>query len=119
MPIKRLIDRLFGRPEPPPAAPAKSQERHWISNPWHAVSIAPCKQACVPARHAFRVRYLSKQAPPLPLAGCTTRNCECRYRHHEDRRSSLRRSSDGLGPRKSWHGAERRAPSGRRESDRV
>ena len=42
-----------------------------VTNPWHAVAVsssASCCRASVLARHT---RYLSTEAPPLPLAGCT------------------------------------------------
>jgi hypothetical protein len=64
-----------------------------------------------------RVRFLSSEAPALPLAGCDARACTCRYRHHEDRRSSLRRAADVVSSGAYWAGQERRKSIGRRSTD--
>jgi hypothetical protein len=118
VPIRRLIDKLFGgESEPAARVPAKSASHQWISNPWHAVSVIPCRGACVVARESNRVRFLSKDAPKLPLRGCPLRACECRYRHHEDRRGNLRRASDVMSANRSWPGQERRSSLGRRATD--
>lgn len=100
-----------------PSRKAEVSRSHWISNPWHAVTILPCPRACPAARSLGRVRYLSGEAPPLPLADCTMNACTCRYRHHQDRRSSPRRDSDVVGARANWAGKERRAVPGRRNTD--
>lgn len=36
-------------------------------------------------------RFLSSEAPLLPLAGCTETSCQCRYVHYADRRDRDRR----------------------------
>src|SRR6202171_1973880 len=58
----------------------------------HAVSIAAGPVAC-PAAEALRhKRFLSDEAPPLPLPECASPwRCKCIYRHHSDRRATLRR----------------------------
>jgi len=92
---------------------------HHISNPWHAVSIAtgldPCRAAI--ARRGQRV--LSKDAPTLPLTNCShPGECECRFKHHADRRSHQRRARDSGLPTGAHMGDERRGPSrGRRAMD--
>lgn len=58
-------------------------------NPYHAVSIKkglfPCKAVIF---YSGR-RFFSHDAPVLPLSSCSDcANCECRYRHHNDRRNS-------------------------------
>lgn len=66
-----------------------------VTNPWHAVAVsssAACCRASVAARHT---RYLSTEAPPLPLAGCTQAgSCTCKYKHYSDRRIGPRRTTD-------------------------
>jgi hypothetical protein len=120
MPISSIIRRLFGpQPEPVKTRPEASSARQWISNPWHAVSVIPCRDACGAARQANRVRFLSKEAPVLPLPGCSARNCDCRYRHHQDRRNTLRRQSDLMASKRHWTGKERRGAMGRRDTDRL
>jgi hypothetical protein len=93
--------------------------RYTMGNPYHAVSIAPslgnsCRAA---TRHAGK-RFLSEEAPTLPLPECTAAQCTCRYQHHEDRRSGSRRSADVAGSAgRFWPGAEKRDGRGRRETD--
>jgi len=117
--FSNLIKTLLGRtsadsfPAPPPRQP------QWISNPWHAVSIIPSARACRLARSLTNVRFLSQQAPTLPLADCTVRPCSCRYRHFQDRRTSARRDSEWVGTRMGWAGQERRVSRGRRSTDHA
>jgi hypothetical protein len=54
-------------------------------NPFHAVTI---QGNCEAARPLDGRRFLSKDAPSLPLAGCAAPGgCTCVYRHHPDRRA--------------------------------
>jgi hypothetical protein len=122
MPITEIIKKLFGgqrgdRSAPVGRQPASGASHHWISNPWHAVSVIPCRGACVAARESSRVRFLSKEAPALPLSGCPLRVCTCRYRHHEDRRREPRRAADVVAQNRHWPGRERREARGRRITD--
>jgi hypothetical protein len=119
MPLNKLIKSLFRPRSAVPAADAKvrTARHHFISNPWHAVSVVPSDGACTKARSLSRQRFLSNEAPPLPLQSCDARTCRCHYRHHEDRRRLLRRASDGpsIGSRRgNWQGNERRAGHDRR-----
>jgi hypothetical protein len=52
----------------------------------HAVSVESDFMVCDAARTLGDKRFLSAEAPPLPLPGCDRGRCECRYVHHEDRR---------------------------------
>lgn len=52
------------------------------------VTIRPCLEACAVVAAQRGQRYLASEAPELPLAGCDTRKCGCRYRYHADRRSN-------------------------------
>jgi hypothetical protein len=120
MAFGKLLKKLFsGQPEIAEPAPENTSVRHWISNPWHAVSVVPCRGACSTARAASGRRYLSKDAPALPLKGCHVTTCACRYRHHEDRRRALRRTSDLMASSGFWAGQERRAARGRRQTDQM
>jgi hypothetical protein len=86
---------------------------------WHAVSVVPTSQSCEAARALKERRFLSKQAPRLPLAECTRgEQCQCTYRKYSDRRAGARREEESLGGRRSRDkGSERRAGRGRRETD--
>jgi hypothetical protein len=101
----------------PVAQDCKTPRHHWVSNPWHAVSIVSSTPACHKARSLARLRFLSSQAPSLPLEGCEMRKCSCHYRHHEDRRRRLRRAADVAASGAYWRGPERRQSGGRRATD--
>jgi hypothetical protein len=85
---------------------------------WHAVSIVTPNSCCEAAQALRNHRFLSKDAPRLPLAGCSApESCQCIYRHHADRRAKPRRATDrGELPRPS-DDAERRGQRGRRADD--
>jgi hypothetical protein len=118
MPLNKIIKSLF-RPRSvvqETDVKVRTARHHFISNPWHAVSVVPSEGACAKARSLSRMRFLSNDAPPLPLQSCDVRACRCHYRHHEDRRRLRRRASDGLsmGGGRHWPGQERRQGSDRR-----
>ncbi len=55
---------------------------------WHAVSVKPGAGACDAAIAGKSNRWLSREAPLMPLPGCTRPDtCRCTYQHHEDRRA--------------------------------
>jgi hypothetical protein len=118
MPLNELIKSLFRARNgvPVPDAKVRTARHHFISNPWHAVSVVPSEGACAKARGLSRRRFLSNDAPPLPLESCDARICRCHYRHHEDRRRLLRRAADGgsMGGGDRWSGLERRLGPDRR-----
>jgi hypothetical protein len=85
---------------------------------WHAVSILPRGAACEQAVALRERRFLSAEAPRLPLSDCpSAAECACIYRHHKDRRTGPRRSVDETGLRNARSSGERRAGRGRRGSD--
>ena len=70
-------------------------EHRRIGNPYHAVSIETGSRACEAARALEGRRFLSSSAPMLPLNGCNSTTCQCRYVHHSDRRASRDRRVAG------------------------
>lgn len=87
-------------------------------NRWHAVSVKPGDGACNAAISGKNRRWLSREAPLLPLPGCTRPDtCKCTYSHHDDRRMGSRRTEDldvfSRGPRVA---NERRARKSRRKT---
>ena len=88
---------------------------------FHAVEIQCGLTACPGAKGLEGTRYLSRESPPkLPLSTCDRPgNCQCRYRHHADRRADSRRASDQVwAPTAKWSGSvERRQARGRRATD--
>lgn len=108
---------LFGRerePEPKPV-PARKPV-----NPYHAVGVVPGPRVCAAAEALRDKRFLSREAPTLPLKECDRGDCQCRYEHYEDRRKGPRRARE-IGVAIGGHvGEENRKQlnRGRRKTDR-
>jgi hypothetical protein len=84
------------------------------------VSILPRGEVCIEVLALTNRRFLSTQAPKLPLKGCPfAATCKCIYRHYLDRRQGPRRSVDETGFRTAATGVERRAGRGRRREDAL
>jgi len=86
------------------------------SNAFHAVSIQPAENAC-PAVESIKVqRFLSEEAPGLPLPDCNAVDCSCKYVHYADRRSGTRNRRLGLteepGESEFWSLRDRRGAAG-------
>ena len=86
-----------------------------IKQPWHAVSVIAGPVAC-PAIEGLRdKRFLSDEAPLLPLPECSSPwGCKCTYRHFSDRRANPRRATDRGRFPNPWLGKERRESLGKR-----
>jgi hypothetical protein len=86
---------------------------------WHAVSIVTTQASCHTARALRGMRFLSNEAPHLPLTECCAgATCPCAYKHYADRRGPPRRAEELTGLRRPNPGAqERRQQSGRRSTD--
>jgi hypothetical protein len=111
------------------ARAVSQDERHWdrraslgANHPFHAVSIGPAPGSCAVAQSMRSQRYLSEEAPSLPLVNCTASQCQCRYMHYPDRRSVTR--DRRLGPVEEsdesefWSLRNRRSFLGRRSSEK-
>lgn len=104
-----FLARFAARKEPPAAtAPLR---------PFQAISIYRGLVCCQIARKFSEHRFLVRDAPPLPLSGCTmSEKCQCKYIKHRDRRAEARRLIDfGLATR-LFDGREQRARGGGRRS---
>jgi hypothetical protein len=108
--LEGLLARFSGRKEPPAATgPLR---------PFQAISIYRGLICCELARRFSEHRFLVRDAPPLPLSGCSmSKKCQCKYIKHRDRRSEPRRLIDFGVAARLFDGRERRARSGRRRSD--
>lgn len=89
-----------------------------VTQLFHGIEVIACADACEAARNIAGHRYLSDEAPRLPMEACTNPlGCKCVYRHYRDRRTDVRRESDvGLPVRDVPHELRRRA-GGRRITD--
>lgn len=87
---------------------------------YHAVEVHSADGGCEAARAVRGKRFLSTEAPLIPLPMCKRSSCSCAYVHYDDRRAHQRRDvylhkSYEIGERME----EKRARVGRRQSDRL
>ena len=114
--LKRARD-LLGVPN---AEETKLEAPKRPARPWHAVSIVPGHHPCAAADGLAGKRFLSRDAPTLPLKACDQGSCSCRYDHHNDRRKGPRRVSDMGVSVDGYDGEDKRGSvkRGRRKTDR-
>ena len=87
---------------------------------WHAISVKSTASGCEAARSLKGLRFLSGEAPRLPLVNCSRPEaCQCVYEKFEDRREGPRRDIEETG-RRTYRdpGQERRVTGGRRSNDK-
>jgi hypothetical protein len=86
--------------------------------PWSAVRLETHGDCCARATALRDRRFLFREAPALPLKGCTlSAACNCNYHHYVDRRSGPRRDPASNAKRIVKAPVERRSARGRRGSD--
>ena len=118
-----LVGWLFMRGRQPkktsavkPRRPASTSKKSY-----HAVSIKFESRACMAAKTMEGERFLSGEAPRLPLPGCDIAECKCHFAHHKDRRVSNDRrnvfNSSGHSNATGKHEQERRGRKERRHDD--
>ena len=115
------FNRLRGKPNADYQNALYQKQNPRPRNPWQAVEIVPdFYGACAASRSLREKRFLNDEAPPLPLPGCTSSECNCRYKHFADRRSGPRRADEqGVHVHMSANlPYERRKQRGRRSTDR-
>lgn len=91
-------------------------------NPFHCVEIHHQAECCAAIKEVQGKRFLSNEAPSLPIECCDHPHCDCDYIHHEDRRVHIRRVDIGLQHDMHGQGKEEREKReikrlGRRETD--
>jgi len=86
---------------------------------WNAVAIVAATGGCEAARALKGKRFLSTEAPRLPLAQCASPGeCRCVYKKYADRRAGPRREVEKTGLQRTSTGTqERRSRRGRRSTD--
>ena len=80
--VRRPKDKKPARPVERRMTPSKPDTQ------FHAVSLKSLASACDAAKAIQSERFLSTEAPAIPLAGCDASSCKCRYVHHDDRRAT-------------------------------
>lgn len=99
------------------------RERHEAeSNTYHCVSIENEASCCEQVEAIKGTRFLSKEAPNIPMKDCTQAQCQCYYQHFDDRRQAGNDRRVDYGMTKDLFGAfgehnRRDKPKGRRLTD--
>jgi len=115
---KSLLDVLLSRLRKDPGKTGAPVSSTSAPRPFQAVSIFRGVKACDVAKRFSDHRFLARDAPTLPLSGCSmTQACECRFLKHKDRRADRRRLDDFGSASRRNAGQERRQRNGRRASD--
>lgn len=91
--VALMIWRKKKRASERQAAGDKEIDLMATTSKFHAVSIRPGLDACRAARGIEGQRFLSDAAPSVPLPGCDSQHCRCRFVHFSDRRSGDDRRS--------------------------
>ncbi len=107
----------------PKLAKPKLAKSDSVDSQYHGISIVyDDDKACEAVKALAKQRFLSNEAPSIPVPGCGAASCECKYVHYDDRRTedADRRLSSSL--QSELHSAsgqeERRTqPAGRRKTD--
>lgn len=119
----QLLKSLFG--EAAQKAPQKDADRKGshaakpkpahVDGDYRAVSLVPCSGCHATTRQSGGKRFLLREAPRLPLAGCAKPDqCTCKFRKHPDRREADRRLFGAAETGRWYAGAERRSHKARR-----
>jgi len=98
------------------ATPARVVTRH--PGKFNCVEVQYQADACKAVQRFADMRFLSGQAPEIPVPGCDAATCSCRYVHHKDRRHKDRRNPRAYQPESS-SGGERRIKRDRRRPART
>ena len=80
----------------------KRRKRHAVpvaaktaNKKYHCVEVRKGSHACKTVQELGNARFLSDEAPRLPVPGCTAAQCTCSFIHHDDRRDDDRRNPFG------------------------
>jgi hypothetical protein len=84
-----------------------------MTQTFHAVTIQAGRNCCHEARALQGQKFLSREAPSLPLKNCSSDDCTCLYQHHDDRRAGPRRARDMGVAVDGWQEADQRVLKGR------
>jgi hypothetical protein len=76
----------------PNSSAAQRRDAKRPSESYRSVEVRQGRDACNAVKLLAAKRFLTGEAPPIPVPGCDAASCSCRYVRHEDRRESDRRN---------------------------
>ena len=102
---RSLLQTLWSRLRKKPDEPKPVE----VVRPFPAISIYRGMKSCEMAKRFSEHRFLAKDAPTLPMSGCTMpKMCTCRYLKHKDRRTERRRFIEFGTAMRNYLGQDRR-----------
>jgi hypothetical protein len=117
----KVLEALLGKiSHERPARTLKSMaaKRSNGDGDFRAVEVAPSIMCCAAAVKVAGRSYLMREAPRLPLYGCTMpTNCSCKFLKNADRRDGDRRLF-GATETKRWFGGLDGRKRGRRSAEK-
>jgi len=117
--LKDLLGKISREETPKQTTPITRPNRLNSTGDFRAVEIAPSVTCCAAAMQARGMRYLLRNAPRLPLMGCTMpTTCSCQFRKNADRRDSDRLLFRARETNRWFAGAETRKHGGRRSAEK-
>ncbi|MCX4189834.1 hypothetical protein [Methylophaga sp. OBS3] len=103
-----------------PAVSVRYSPNRGRLQPYAAVQVRACGNACQAAVQTAKITFLNTQAPTLPLNACDRiGQCECRFQHFADRRHQPDRRLNTISDEVTLDNDARRNRAGRRASDHA
>ena len=116
--VFRIIQSVLGGKTEDQSRPV-AEKKEKPAKSYHSVVIKSVASSCVTAKALKGIRFLSTEAPSLPLEDCDVDACNCRYEHYTDRRSGPRRHEELGGSRVPSVSGEKRQEIDRRSTADV
>jgi hypothetical protein len=116
--LENLLDRISRDHPAKKLAPITQPKPPNTVGDFRSVSVTPSLICCAAASHAAKRPYLSRQAPRLPLDGCTMpASCSCKFRKSVDRREGDRRLFGATETNRWFAGRDNRKRISRRSAE--
>lgn len=116
--LEGLLDKISRERQAKKPAPVAAPKRSNTAGDFRSVSVVPNLICCLVASQAAERPYLSRQAPRLPLDGCTMpKSCSCKFRKNGDRREGDRRLFGAQETNRWFAGRDNRKRLSRRSTE--
>jgi hypothetical protein len=117
--LKELLGKVSREHPPKTPKPIAKHKGPNSAGDFRAVEIAPSIMCCSAAMQVTGRFYLLREAPRLPLVGCTMpTNCSCKFRKNADRRDCDRRLFGATETNRWFVGVECRKREARRSAEK-